>query len=256
MPGHGFLIVSLLTLAGCGCEAMVPVADLTVYRGPGKVHVVTADETLYSIAWATGLDYRHIAYVNALRPPYRLKTGQRLRVAESGYYKAIAPVESAVGDSRLKQKKNQATENNSDAMKVGGTSFRTSGSDDSSPAKGKWIWPVRGRLLQSFASRAGSNGIDIGSTEGTLIRAAAGGKVVYAGSGLRGYGNLLIIKHSSVYLSAYAHNRRLLVAENDLIKAGATIAEMGKTGTFSSRLHFEIRYKGRPVDPLDYLEQH
>ena len=79
---------------------------------------------------------------------------------------------------------------------------------------------------------------------------------MFAGSGLRGYGNLLIIKHSSVYLSAYAHNRRLLVAENDLIKAGATIAEMGKTGTFSSRLHFEIRYKGRPVDPLDYLEQH
>ena len=89
--------------------------------------------------------------------------------------------------------------------------------------------------------------------EGTLIRASANGKVVYAGSGLRGYGNLLILKHDNQFLSAYAHNRRLLVKENDTIAAGMEIAEMGKKNSGRPRLHFEIRKNGKPVDPLNYL---
>jgi lipoprotein NlpD len=126
------------------------------------------------------------------------------------------------------------------------------------PANGEttqrtWLWPAQGKVLRRFTSREESNGIEIGGKEGTLIRASANGKVVYAGSGLRGYGNLLILKHDNQFLSAYAHNRRLLVKENDTIAAGKEIAEMGKKNSGRPRLHFEIRKNGKPVDPLNYL---
>ncbi|AGH81943.1 peptidase M23B [Psychromonas sp. CNPT3] len=117
-----------------------------------------------------------------------------------------------------------------------------------------WKWPTKGKLIKTFsASKAGMKGISLSSQRGTPIYAAASGKVVYAGSGLRGYGNLIIIKHSYDYLSAYAHNERLLVHENESIKLGQKIATMGDSGTKNVFLHFEIRYRGKSVDPLRYL---
>lgn len=115
-----------------------------------------------------------------------------------------------------------------------------------------WIWPHMGRVTESFAA-SGRKGIDISGNMGDSVKAAAAGRVVYAGRGLRGYGNLLIIKHNANFISAYAHNRKLLVKENEVIKAGQTIAEVGNSDASEPKLHFEIRYKGKPTDPLRYL---
>ncbi len=119
---------------------------------------------------------------------------------------------------------------------------------------GGWAWPASGTLIGRFASNGSLNkGIDIAGQLGQPVLAASGGTVVYAGSGLRGYGELVIIKHNETYVSAYGHNRRLLVREGQQVKVGQSIAEMGSTGTDRVKLHFEIRRQGKPVDPLQYL---
>lgn len=118
----------------------------------------------------------------------------------------------------------------------------------------KWQWPTEGRIVSGFSSAEGGNkGIDIAGSKGQDVKAAAAGKVVYAGNALEGYGNLIIIKHSDDFLSAYAHNDSIKVDEQDNVSAGETIAKMGSTGTNSNKLHFEIRYKGKSVDPTRYL---
>ena len=117
-----------------------------------------------------------------------------------------------------------------------------------------WSWPARGTLLARFQSNGSLNkGIDIAGQLGEPVKAAADGAVVYAGRGLIGYGDMIIIKHDETFLSAYAHNSRLLVKEGDQVKVGQVIAEMGSSGTDRVKLHFEIRHKGQPVDPLTYL---
>lgn len=116
----------------------------------------------------------------------------------------------------------------------------------------EWVWPSAGKLLQSFGE-TNSKGIDIGGRAGQPVLAAAPGKVVYSGSNLRGYGNLVILKHNKTYLSAYAHNSQILVKEGQQVTRGQKIAEMGKSDADSVKLHFEIRRLGKPVDPLKYL---
>ncbi len=120
-----------------------------------------------------------------------------------------------------------------------------------------WRWPARGNLLDRFmAGDATKQGIDIGGNAGEPVVAASDGVVVYSGSGLVGYGELVIIKHSDEWLSAYGHNRKRLVQEGQRVKAGQPIAEMGSTGAPRDELHFEIRRNGRPVDPLQFLPAH
>ena len=130
-----------------------------------------------------------------------------------------------------------------------------SSTSDSAPIS-TWRWPTEGKVIENFSATEGGNkGIDISGSKGQAIVATASGRVVYAGNALRGYGNLIIIKHNDDYLSAYAHNDTMLVREQEEIKAGQKIATMGSTGTSSTRLHFEIRYKGKSVNPLRYLPQ-
>ena len=118
----------------------------------------------------------------------------------------------------------------------------------------RWRWPVKGKIIAHFSSKAqGNKGIDIAGRRGTSIRSAANGKVVYAGSALRGYGKLVIIKHNDDYLSAYAHNDSILVKEQQQIKSGDVIAKMGNTDAQRVMLHFEVRFRGKSVDPLKYL---
>lgn len=118
----------------------------------------------------------------------------------------------------------------------------------------KWLWPTKGRVIKNFsAGEQGNKGIDIAGSRGQSIVSTAGGTVVYSGNALRGYGNLVIVKHNDNYLSAYAHNERLLVQEGQSVKAGQKIATMGSSGTSSVRLHFEIRYQGKSVNPKRYL---
>jgi lipoprotein NlpD len=117
-----------------------------------------------------------------------------------------------------------------------------------------WKWPANGRLLQRYQPKGnGKKGINIGGRSGEPVRAAAAGKVVYSGSGLGGYGRLIIIKHNKDFLSAYAHNRKLIAREGQWVKQNQVIAQMGRSGTDRVQLHFEIRKRGRPVDPLRYL---
>ena len=116
-----------------------------------------------------------------------------------------------------------------------------------------WVWPVKGKILTGFSEAASLKGIDIAGTSGQAIAASAAGKVVYAGTGLRGYGKLIIVKHNATYLSAYAHNKEILVKEGQQVNRGQRIAEMGNTDADQVKLHFEIRRQGKPVDPLRYL---
>ncbi|MGX5201723.1 peptidoglycan DD-metalloendopeptidase family protein [Aliikangiella sp. IMCC44632] len=119
-----------------------------------------------------------------------------------------------------------------------------------------WIWPTDGQIVGKFSSRLNANrGLDIAAKKGQPVRATAPGQVVYKGNGLKGYGNLVIIKHDNNYLSAYAHNEKIHVSENEFVNAGQRIADVGSSGTQSDKLHFEIRYKGKPVDPLNYLPE-
>ncbi len=133
---------------------------------------------------------------------------------------------------------------------------QTTGIQKGKSAGLNWIWPTNGRVIAKFSNQLNANrGLDIAALKGQPVRATAPGRVVYEGNGLRGYGNLVIIKHDNNYLSAYAHNEKIHVSENEYVNAGQRIADVGSSGTSSDKLHFEIRYKGKPVDPLNYLPE-
>lgn len=262
--------VLFVFLTACSShEAYAPVDDAwhqhnrqtTSYR-------VRPGETLYSVAWRYDLDYRNLARYNHLKPPYALIIGQRLvlRPEEKGMSSdSVASTTSTrihkeVRPSSKKTKKTNRNEAKQPTTAVASDS-ETSTTTDQTEAQlaevsapiGKWNWPVRGPILHNFSSQDGQKGIDIGGAKGTPIKAAASGQVAYAGRGLRGYGNLLIIKHNNIFLSAYAHNDKLLVKEGEKVKAGQVIAEMGNSDANNVHLHFEIRKAGKPVNPLTYL---
>jgi len=192
---------------------------------PDSITVKKGD-SLYALAYQYNVSAKQLASINGLKSPYTIHPGQTLKLTAKKTYPAPTATSSKTTTASL-------------------------------PADNRdinWQWPVQGKLITTFKSnKTGRKGIDIAGNEGKDIRAAAPGKVVYSGNGLISYGNLVIIKHNRTYLSAYAHNRKLLVKEGDTIKAGQKIAELGKTGTDSPRLHFEIRKNGKPVNPLNFL---
>lgn len=237
------LLLCVATLAGCSTHSTyAPVRDRThaPQSTPG-VHQVRSGETLFSIAWQHGLDYQTVAAWNRIPPPYTIYPGQRIdlrgpqaRTTTPAGPPARAPAAAAPPPA--------AAGRPAPARGVAGT------------AVPRWQWPANGQILRRFdASATGKKGISIAGIEGAEIRAAAGGQVVYAGSGLVGYGRLIIVKHNDNYLSAYGHNRNLLVKEGDAVRVGQVIAHMGSSGTNRTQLHFEIREKGKPVDPLRHL---
>ena len=196
------------------------------------VILVRPGDSLYGLAKKHRVNARQLAQANNLRPPYVIHPGQKLqRQAQTSV-------------QRTTQRPKPPARSNKPAATPVAQNARVD----------RWQWPVRGKILSRFNSRrTDAKGIDIAGREGVAIRAAAAGRVVYSGNGLISYGNLVIIKHNNSYLSAYAHNRKLLVAEGEQVKAGQSIAELGKTGTDKPMLHFEIRKHGKPVDPLRYL---
>lgn len=210
-------------------------------------YVVRPGDTLYSIALRRDVDYRDLARWNGIGRDYLIKPGQRLRLSPpSG---ADAPTRTARGDR-----------GGGDKARSGDRS--TSSSRPASPPAvprqqpdrpiGDWQWPLKGQIVRGFELPA-SKGLDIGAAEGTRVRAAAGGRVVYSGSALKGYGELIIVKHNETYLSAYGYNRRRLAEEGDEVRAGQVIAEVGTGPAQKAMLHFEIRKAGKPVDPLRLL---
>lgn len=224
-------------------------------------YVVKPGDTLFSIAFRYGWDYKELAARNNIPPPYTIRPGQPIRF-NSGTGGSTTVVTSSPSSSskttvirRPVGTPPPPANNGKSATSAASSSSQTVAQVPAAErAVGGWTWPANGVLIGKFASNGSLNkGIDIAGDLGQPVFAAADGAVVYAGSGLRGYGELIIIKHSDTYVSAYGHNRRLLVREGQQVKAGQTIAEMGSTGTDRVKLHFEIRRQGKPVDPLQFL---
>jgi lipoprotein NlpD len=224
-------------------------------------YVVRPKDTLFSIAFRYGWDYKALAARNNIPTPYTIHPGQIIRFdgRTGSTPTAVSSASDSTPSSSLKttvirRQPNGATTTTevvtpSVASKPAPTPLPPAG-----PAPTGWGWPSNGILIGKFSSNGSLNkGIDIAGDLGQPVLAASDGTVVYAGSGLRGYGELVIIKHSETYVSAYGHNRRLLVREGQQVKVGQTIAEMGSTGTDRVKLHFEIRRQGKPVDPLQFL---
>lgn len=239
-------LVALLAACG-GSPARAPVEGRqgpAVERSPADIHTVRRGDTLYSIAWAHGLDFRDVARWNTITPPYRIYPGQRLSLA--------APSASAAAARRPTVKESPAKPPPS-ARPPPPARQPPSSAPPKTVGPLKWQWPATGLLEARFGGGGGSKGIDIAGRQGTAIIAASAGKVVYSGGGLRGYGKLIIIKHNNTHLSAYAHNDQLLVQEGEWVNGGQRIARMGQSGTTRVKLHFQIRRNGQPVDPLLYL---
>jgi len=283
LSGIGLLVVLLVACTTAPVNA--PVVSLgevpqTRLAGPSGAHraghyIVRRGDTLYSVAWQNGLNFRQLAEMNAIRPPYTIYVGQSLRLAPRAGVRTTplstpGHESTATPESRSPPaaKTPPASTGSRPAPRPGpvkataiagiqGTPVPESpgGNAPALPAVvTHWVWPARGPLLRGYTPDAtGKKGIDIGGRIGEPIVSAAAGKVVYSGSGLVGYGRLIIIKHNDSLLSAYGHNSKLLVTEGDYVRAGQIIAKMGSSGTSSARLYFEIRRDGKPVNPLRYL---
>lgn len=262
-------------LAGCsGNHTPAPVDQWVSKKAPirtlqADTYQVKKGDTLFSIAFRAGMDYRSLAKLNHIAEPYTIYVGQVLVTsAERSYRTAVkGPSNSAKLANKNYSSSMKSTTLPKNTKVVAPQNQKRYGQNqqiEESEKSGnisnnrnvsQWAWPVKGPILAKFSYQEhGNKGLDIGGAVGTPIKATAAGQVVYAGNALRGYGNLVIIKHNDDFLSAYAHNHRLLVKERDQVVAGQLIAEMGNTDAERVQLHFEIRYRGQSVDPLKYLK--
>lgn len=216
-------------------------------------YIVKKGDTLYSIAWNYGHDYREVADWNNISEPYVIYPGQRISLVAPPRKKA-KPLTPGPIVSRDKPVSGKAPAKKPDTDAITPERKTPAEKNNSRNLKGplQWTWPVRGQVVSSDTPIS-KKGIDIAGNLGQVVNAAGEGEVVYSGSGLLGYGRLIIIKHNDIYLSAYAHNRELLVSEGDYVRAGQNIAHMGQTNNGRTLLHFEIRKNGEPVNPLEYL---
>ncbi|HBS78456.1 MAG TPA: peptigoglycan-binding protein LysM [Pseudomonas sp.] len=259
-------LVALLAgslLAGCASSPSggVSVVDRNSRdRVTSGHYTVQRGDSLWSIAFRFGWDWRDLARVNNIRPPHVIYPGQTIRFSGQVPRAVAARPETKTPPPVSRTPTIVTTPVPTPPPLTRPSAPAARPAAPSTPIKAVtrsasgWAWPAGGVVIGRFSSNGSLNkGIDIAGELGQPVLAASDGAVVYAGSGLRGYGELVIIKHSDTYVSAYGHNRRLLVQEGQQVKAGQTIAEMGSTGTDRVKLHFEIRRQGKPVDPLQYL---
>lgn len=213
---------------------------------------VKRGDTLYSIAWRYGLDYRELARVNNIDQSFRINAGQKLRLKGSSKVSQRASQNVPVQSAKPPPKKIIKADSQDKEVKPVETEVSQTASVKSKDLV--WKWPTQGRIISYYSSKGAVNkGINLEGKIGEPVYAAASGKVVYAGSGLLGYGNLIIINHNQEYLSAYAHNSNIFVKENENVNVGEKVAEIGNSGATRTMLHFEIRKDGKPVNPLRYL---
>ncbi len=225
--GAWLIVLVVLSVAGCSNQAL---------RWEDDTYTVRSGDTLYGIAWHFGIDHRKLARWNQLGSGDVIYPGQRLKLKASA---AARAAKSATAPAKPSASAKPAA--------------KTRESRAGLPPP-DWRWPASGQVIAGFGNRASvGKGIDIGGALGNPVNAAASGRVVYAGSGLVGYGQLIIVKHNEKYLSAYAHNASLLVKQGDAITRGQRIAEMGVGPGRKPMLHFEIRVDGEAVDPIRFL---
>ena len=238
----GPILLAVLVLQGCQNPSMVPV----VGAGRSPPYKVKEGDTLYAIASRHGIDYRDLARRNNITSPFVIVPGQTLKlVGRAVPEKDSGPVAVTHSDSeKSDRKKLEGMDRGSETPRTPVTASALT-----------WQWPHPGKVVSSFSPKDTLNkGIDIAGKQGERVRSAAGGVVVYAGGSLRGYGKLVIVKHNDLFLSAYGHNESILVKEGDLVEAGQVLARIGRqSGSDTNVLHFEIRRKGIPEDPLRYL---
>lgn len=262
-------------------------AERGSYRG--SYYMVKKGDTLYFISYVTDKDVKDLIAYNDLKSPYLIHPGQKLELWQPKYsapvygksskhtdasdpkITSVPPVITPYKSTSSKSKPQSGANPKAEAeKKVQSKKVDNKKSEEYSRSSGKqnvnknsqakltkvnsWLWPTKGRVISKFSNaERGNKGIDIAGQRGQQVVSTAKGVVVYSGNALKGYGNLIIIKHNEDYLSAYAHNERLFVKEGQSIKAGQKIALMGSSGSDSVRLHFEIRYKGKSVNPQRYL---
>jgi lipoprotein NlpD len=275
-----FVILFLILLAGCGHHQPAPVEEHS--SAPAKRQLssdgsykVRSGDTLYAIAFSYGLDTRSVAKWNGISSPYVIYPGQKLRltappVSRQGPGSGDVQISAAKTPGQATTRTHTQSKPTGDAAKSSPAAAKSSpstttpGTKKSSTAGSttvsnsvdpkSWKWPTKGRVIRGYvAGDPARNGLDIAGREGQTIAASSGGQVVHSGNGLIGYGELIIIKHSEKMLSAYAHNKVRLVKEGDQVSAGQKIAEMGRNAGDEQLLHFEIRARGKPVNPLTYL---
>lgn len=277
------VVAVALILSACSSNSIYTPIDERSIGGRQPVKVVTSQlrpdlyrvrkgDTLYSIAFRYGLDFRQLARSNGISDNYAIYPGQTLKlkaspprqtVASSSSTKKTVSTQKAVSTKKTVAPQKR-TKPKTGVKPSASVSKKSESSSSSAVRKAvvppndnrtlSWRWPVSGKIIQGYSNRGKVNkGINFAGSKGDPVRAAEAGKVVYAGSGLLGYGNLVIINHNQKYLSAYAHNSRIHVKENDMVKVGDKIAEVGSSGATRTMLHFEIRKDGQPVDPMKYL---
>ncbi len=211
----------------------------TVTKQSSDWVTVRRGDTLFSISFSHGYDFKTIARINGIKKPYTIYPGQRLRL------------KSTAKSVRKKSSSKKATKSSKKTSKKSSRPVKKVTRQYSTI---RWQWPVKGRILRGYSSKAPrKKGIGITARRDQEIHAAAPGKVVYSGDGLIGYGNLIILKHDETYLSAYAHNSKVFIKEGQQVKKGQKVALMGVNENNTPMLHFEIRKNGKPVNPLGYL---
>jgi lipoprotein NlpD len=224
--------------------------------GKPGFYTVKPGDTLVRIGMDTGQNWRDLVRWNSLDNPDRIEVGQVLRVTPpEGAAPRPMPAQAATTAAPASATASAAASEPRAAASAPAASPAPAAAPAASDAGDEAVafqWPLRGPVLAGF-DEAKNKGLDLGGKLGDPVHAAADGKVVYAGSGLRGYGNLIILKHNNTFLTAYAHNQSLLVKEDQNVRKGQKIAEMGNSDTDQVKLHFEIRRQGKPVDPLRYL---
>jgi len=233
----------VVALAGCsGTGIFAPVSSLGD-RGVDGTYRVQPGDTLSSIARETGVSVSRLASLNSISNPSLIRVGQRLRLNGDVAMPAADSGSTMLSSDMASARQPQATSASSSAST---NTSRASGAD----ALGL-MWPAQGEIIQTFTTQ--SKGIDIAGKIGDPVKAAAKGKVAYAGNGARGFGNLIILDHGNNFITAYAHNETLLVKVGDTADKGSQIATLGESDASSPRLHFELRRDGTPVNPMRYL---
>jgi len=240
------IVFLILGLNACGYrETPAPVVESHWQTTSlnAKTHRVSRGETLYAVAFKYDMDYQRLARLNHLSKPYAIKVGQVLSLKGSQVYHTVAtrPAVSVSPRAVTRAPLRQAVRPRGPQVVASAWNSR------------QWLKPAVGRVVATFAPAQGRKGIDIAGKNGEKVVSSRAGVVAYAGTGIAGYGNLIIIKHDNQYLTAYGNNRRNLVKEGQKIKAGQIIAEMGIIDRRYYGVHFEIRQSGRPVNPLSYI---
>ena len=252
-------VVSVFAITGCASKPQIN--NSARYAKAPDFYTVRSGDTLSGIANRYGLSYISVAEMNDIAPPYRIYVNQSIRLKQNGSRNRTTAVKPlATQDSQIKRQNIQLPTTQTAPVAVTAPTTTTRTVTPTVPANSavntstlRWVKPSNGAVLENFNNAANVKGIRFGGNVGDPVMAAANGQVVYAADGLKEYGNLVLVKHIDGYISAYAHNSKMLVKSGQNVTAGQQIAEMGSSGTNRTMLEFQIRLDGKPINPANIL---